>query len=60
MGDSNFRWRSVDRVVAETRELAAKAGTPARITVEHPDVPHRFPAELRQQAYRLLDDVLRK
>jgi hypothetical protein len=60
LDDSNFRWRSVDRVVAEARELAAKAGTPARISVEHPDVPHRFPPELRQQAYRLLDDVLLK
>ena len=60
MGDSNFRWRSVDRLVAEARELAAKAGPPARITVEHPDVPHRFPPELRQQAYRLIDEVLRK
>lgn len=60
LDDSNFRWRSVDRVVAEARELAAKAGTPARISVEHPDVPHRFPPELRQQAYRLLDEVLRK
>ena len=60
LGDSNFRWRSVDRVVTEARELAAKSGTPARITAEHPDVPHRFPPELRQQAYQLLDDVLRK
>ena len=59
VGDSNFRWRSVDRVVAEARELAAAAGVKAALTVAHPDCPHRFPPEQREQAYRLFDSVLK-
>jgi hypothetical protein len=55
-GDSNFRWRSVDRVVEEV--LRRDAGR-ARITVEHPDAPHRFPPEQRRQAYDLFDRVLK-
>jgi hypothetical protein len=58
-GDSNFRWRSVDRVVAEAGELARSAGVTAAITVEHPEVPHRFPPEQREHAYRLFDATLK-
>jgi len=57
-GDSNFRWRSVDRVVAEARALAAAGGVAAQITVEHPESPHRFPPEQRKKAYRLIEDAL--
>lgn len=59
LGDSNFRWRSVDRAVAEARDLATKAGVTAQIEVAHPDCPHRFPPEQRERAYRILDEVLR-
>ncbi len=59
LGDSNFRWRSVDRVVTEAHELARQTGVTASITVEHPDSQHRFPPEQRQQAYRVLDEVLK-
>ena len=59
VGDSNFRWQSVDRVVEEARAIATASGTTADITVAHPDSPHRFPPEQRQEAYRLLDAVLR-
>ena len=61
--DSNFGWESVDRVVAAAVGLAesppAGAG-PANplITVRHPDAPHRFPPELRQEAYQLMEQVL--
>ena len=58
-GDSNFRWQSVDRVVEEARAIATAPGTTIDITVAHPDSPHRFPPEQRQEAYRLLDAVLR-
>ncbi|HRI13926.1 MAG TPA: alpha/beta hydrolase, partial [Verrucomicrobiota bacterium] len=58
-GDSNFRWDSVDRVVAEARVLAAELGVSAKIVVEHPDSPHRFPSEQREEAYRIIGEVLR-
>ena len=58
-GDSNFRWQSVDRVVAEARELVRSAGVTAAITVEHPEVPHRFPPEQREHAYQLFDATLK-
>lgn len=58
-GDSNFRWRSVDRVVAEARALVSGAGGVADIRVEHPQGPHRFPPEYRQQAFLQFDEVLK-
>jgi dienelactone hydrolase len=58
-GDTNFRWRSVDRVAAEARALAISAGVTADIRVEHPAGPHRFPPESREEAYRQLDAVLK-
>jgi hypothetical protein len=59
VGDSNFRWKSVDRVVDSARVLAAEAGVAAAIEVHHPEVPHRFPPEQREQAYRRMEQVLR-
>jgi len=59
LGDSNFRWRSVDRVVADAGRLAAERQVIARIEVAHPDCGHRFPPEQREHAYRVLDEVLR-
>ncbi len=58
-GDSNFRWRSVDRVVAEARAGASAAGVESHIEVDHPDSPHRFPPEQRTKAYDLIESVLR-
>ena len=62
-GDSNFGWESVDRVVAAAARLAGSnpAGNGAAnpfITVRHPDAPHRFPPELRQEAYQWIEQVL--
>jgi hypothetical protein len=59
VGDSNFRWKSVDRVVDSARVLAAEAGVAAAIEVHHPEVPHRFPPEQREEAYRRMEQVLR-
>ncbi len=59
IGDSNFHWQSVARVVAQARALAQHAGVTTHFTVEHPDSPHRFPPEQRTHAYRVLDAVLR-
>lgn len=52
-GDSNFKWRSVDRVVS-------KAGRESTVTIdiEHPNCAHLFPKEIREKAYNVIEGVL--
>jgi hypothetical protein len=59
MGDSNFRWQSVDRVVAEARPAFLRHRCPEALEVVHPDGPHRFPPAVREESYRRIDAVLR-
>lgn len=59
LGDSNFRWRSVDDI-AETAEVIYRLyGKPRNLVVEHPDCGHDFPEAMRQKAYRLIEKALR-
>lgn len=53
-GDTNFRWASVDRIAAAARPVYALFGAEDRLVVQHPEVGHRFPPELRRQAYAFL------
>ena len=53
--DTNFRWRSVDRIVAAARPVYALLGGPDALRVEHPDSDHDFPTEMRHQAYALFE-----
>ena len=59
LGDSNFKWESVDRVVLAASQVYRLYGKPENLRVEHPDCGHDFPAAMRQAAYRLLDQSLR-
>ncbi len=57
--DSNFRWDSVDRIAAAAKPIYRLYGQPARLQIEHPDCEHDFPQDKREQAYALLDEVLK-
>jgi hypothetical protein len=57
--DSNFQHGSVDRIVAAAKPIFKLYGRPERLRVEHPDCPHDFPPEMREEAYRLFDAVLK-
>ncbi|QEF98229.1 hypothetical protein Mal15_22780 [Stieleria maiorica] len=57
--DGNFQAESVDRIAEAARMVYALLGHPDRLRVEHPDCDHDFPVDVRQQAYRLFDEVLR-
>lgn len=57
--DSNFQWKSVDRVAATASQVYRLYGLPDRVRVEHPDCLHDFPIEMRTLAYELFDAVLR-
>lgn len=49
--DSNFRWASVDKIIAAARPIYALLGKPDALTVAHPDSEHDFPPDVREQAY---------
>jgi dienelactone hydrolase len=56
--DGNFVAASVDRIVAAARPVFELYGHPERLRVEHPDCEHDFPQEMREAAYKVIDDVL--
>lgn len=53
--DSNFRWRSVDRVAAAAGEVYGLFGQRGNLIVMHPDAEHSFPKEMRELAYDRFD-----
>lgn len=57
--DSNFRHDSVDRIVAAARPVYALLGAAEHLEVVHPDCTHDFPDDVREQAYALIDRVLK-
>jgi dienelactone hydrolase len=57
--DSNFKWRSVDGVIAAARPVYALHGVADRLVVEHPDCAHDFPADMREKAYAWLARFLK-
>jgi len=59
LGDSNFRWRSVNDVAKAARPVYELFGAPQNLIVEHPDCGHLFPPEMREKAYRLLEENLK-
>ena len=59
LADTNFKWRSVDRIVNAASAVYRLYGMPQNLRVEHPDCGHDFPVEMRTLAYKVLDETLR-
>lgn len=59
MGDTNFKWRSVDAVAREAWAIYRWHNAEENLRIVHPDCGHVYPPEIREQAYRLFDTVLR-
>jgi dienelactone hydrolase len=57
-GDANFKWQSVDRVLAAARPVYALQHVADRLAVEHPDCEHDFPPAMREKAYAWLERFL--
>ena len=57
--DGNFQWRSVDRCVAAARPVYRLLGDEKSVVVRHPDCGHDFPNEIRHEAFRFIDSVLK-
>jgi dienelactone hydrolase len=58
--DSNFKADSVDRIAKAAREVFKLYGKSENLRVEHPDGGHDFPQAMRDEAYKLFDEVLLK
>jgi hypothetical protein len=59
LGDTNFKWRSVDEIAKAASAVYQLYGTQQKLRVEHPDCGHEFPNEIRELAYRFLEENLR-
>ena len=59
IGDTNFKWRSVDDVAKAASPVYALYRVAQNLRVEHPDCGHLFPREMREMAYRTLDETLK-
>ena len=58
VGDTNFKWQSVDRIITAARAVYGLHGVSDRLAVEHPDGPHDFPKAMRERAYDFLRQAL--
>jgi hypothetical protein len=58
-GDTNYKWRSVVRIREAALPVFSLYGATDRLRVEHPTCGHRFPKEVRAQAYQVLDAALK-
>lgn len=58
-GDTNFKWKSVDAIASAARPVYELYGAGEKLIVKHPDCAHRFPPEMREEAYRLIEQTLR-
>jgi len=56
--DANFGWQSVDHVAQAASAVYRLYGVPKNLQVVHPDCDHDFPQEVREAAYRFLDQRL--
>lgn len=59
VGDSNFHWQSVDRVVAAGVQIYRLYNVPDLLRVFHPDAGHDFPGEIREASYDWMEQFLR-
>jgi hypothetical protein len=59
LGDSNFKWQSVDEVTGAARKVFELHRAGDRLQVEHPDCAHLFPPEMQEKAFGLLERVLK-
>lgn len=58
IGDSNFKWGSVDKVVQIALPTYQLYRAESNIVVTHPEAGHLFPSEMGQRAYEMIEREL--
>ena len=59
LGDNNFKWRSADEMIQAAKPIYSLYRASNELRVEHPDCAHDFPPQIREEAYKFLDERLR-
>ncbi|MFN7138553.1 MAG: alpha/beta hydrolase family protein [Limisphaerales bacterium] len=59
-GDTNFKWESVERIVAAAQPIYKLHGKAGNIHVVHPDCGHDFPPDIRYESYDFIAQALKK
>ena len=59
IGDTNFRYKSVDGVAKSARAVFALYKAEDRLRVAHPDTAHVFSKDMRDEASRVIDGALK-
>jgi hypothetical protein len=57
--DTNFKWNSVDAVAAAASPVYQLFHAKTNLQIRHPDCGHRFPLEMREEAYEVLQRSLK-
>jgi pimeloyl-ACP methyl ester carboxylesterase len=57
--DDNFAVDGVKKAIPEVRKIYALLGASDALVVRHPDCAHDFPPQIREEAYKFIDDALR-
>jgi hypothetical protein len=57
--DTNFRWRSVYGIEEAAAKVYALFDAADQLRVEHPKCGHEFPIEMREVAYRFIEERMR-
>ncbi len=60
LGDANFAVAGVKKAIPAVREIYSLLGAPDALQVHYPDCAHEFPSAIRGEAYRFLDEVLKR
>lgn len=58
LGDANFDYRGVEKAAVQVRRIYEFYGMPDRMRIGYPDADHDFPLEVREEAYRFIDQWL--
>lgn len=58
VNDTNYKWQSIDRVVAAAAQIYRLYDVPNLIRVEHPDAGHDFPTPVKEMAYAWIERAL--
>lgn len=57
--DDNFKWRSVFQIEEAAAKIYNLYRAPKNLRIEHPKTAHQFPIEMREAAYRILEEKLK-